>query len=97
MKYVMQNGALFSLSEKNWKSFCKNMAAGEEFELPGKMLEFDLIEISKWDREDYAKAVNIEVPSDLPTTETKVPTKGRAVSKRSKVNRSSGSKRAKTT
>jgi len=89
MKYIMRNGALFSIANHKWVAFCKGMAAGDEVELPGKLLEFDLIEISKWDREDYAKTINIEVPSDLPTTKkltTRKSTKtsGRVSSKRGK-------------
>jgi hypothetical protein len=100
MKYVMNNGALFSISEKDWVAFCKGMAAGEECELPGKLLEFDLIEISKWDREDYTKELGWkEVPSDLPsdTGEKKVSTKKRANKKRSKTGGSFRVKRKKTT
>ena len=86
MKYVTQNGALFSLSEKNWNRYCKEMASGTEVELPGKLLEFDLIEISKWDRENYMLAAGLkEMPSDLPKdrpAKRKITTKSTKISRR---------------
>ena len=96
MKYVRVNDALVSMSEKDWKAFCKIKVTGDEADLPGKLLEYEIIDITDWDREDYAKALGLdEVPSDLPsnTEKEKRPTKRRATSKRSKVSRPSNSSR----
>lgn len=67
MKHVRQDSALFAISDKDWIKFCKAKAAGEEPDLPGKLLEYSIENITEWDREDYAKEIGIEVPNDLPT------------------------------
>lgn len=66
MKYFIKDGTFYQMSDRHWKKFCKEMAHGNDAILNAKMLEFDVKDITSWDREDYSKEVGMkEVPNDL--------------------------------
>ena len=67
MKYIKYEDTLICISDKDWKKYCRQKADGLEPSLPGKMLEYVILDITTWEREDYARAIGLEeVPSDLP-------------------------------
>lgn len=60
MKYLISNGKLFKISDRNWKAFMKAKAAGYDpsfAEFNGSLLSYDLEDISNWDMEDFKNAL----------------------------------------